>query len=409
MVVSLSCCVVRGVRLALGVSEVGGVGTTLMVSLFMVAKYKKGGRLASSYVAISIDTSCPGGRLVLRSFVSMRCIPLRAASSFVARNVIGTANGGVLLITGEVVSNGVFIFSETANGKLQGVGHLKRDNRRCSRVASVILSRSGGRVFIMSCPTEGVLMCSLCKRFGEDLPFPSAYCCRFLSSCSQSRLVNCGDCLPLVRASRSYRMLVSGGSKDIAQGVRVPFGRLRAPIIAGSRTVIAPNFFLVAPRSNGYLLAGASSSAVCGCLPSNALDPFVMQAPSVRSVSPGMFLFPAVVASQCCFVRALSGGFGFRGKENFPAGSLICSGRRGTVFRCAMCGSSFSGGRQITLKRRPRGSMSRRVMAYHTLGTSSLIRTGRGKRLGNGLGRVTTKLGRRSGSIVVLVGHGGWE
>lgn len=389
------------------VARVGRAGAVLtIVLLIMLTKYKRGGRSGGSLVVISISGDCPGGRLVLRSFVSMRCITLRAASRFLARNLIRSIKGRCVLTAGEGGSKSVFVFSEGANGKIEGVGHQKRKTRRCTEVGRVVLSRGGNRVF-MGSPKGGVLICSLCKGFGQYLDLSQRISSVF--SCSGSGLVYCSvsSCRDGKRSEAgSCRVVLSGRSKDVAHSVFVPFGAVSAPVIGSKSEFVTGCSCRVHLDGKGYALVSASTSALCGCTSSNALDPFIMEAPSTRAVRPRIFLCVNVRASHCCFVRTIGGMFGFRGNGKFCTSRLICSGRRGTMFRIAVCGSSCISGEAITVATGPVGH---RVRSIADLGTTQLIRVCEGSRLGsNGLGRVTSELGRRSGPIVVLMGRGGW-
>lgn len=118
---------------------------------------------------------------------------------------------------------------------------------------------------------------------------------------------------------------------------------------------------------------------------------------------PSVFLAVKIGANHCYFVRAVKGRFGFRGKENFPAASLVCSDHRGIMFGPVMLGTSCAAQGEISLVSHLKG---RRITTCRVLSTSQLIRTCKGNRLGNKLGRVTTNLSRRSGPILVLIGRG---
>lgn len=152
----------------------------------------------------------------------MRCVPLRAGSSFIGRKFIRTVNGRFVLTGGCESSNSVFICSQ-AKGTVHGVGHGKRKKRRCVSYEDIALSRRGGRVFVGSFLTEGVGICSLRKGFGQDVGRGRSNSARFCLSvfgCSGRGLVYCSR-----YGRRVPFLLMSGRSKGVAGRVEAPFGR----------------------------------------------------------------------------------------------------------------------------------------------------------------------------------------
>lgn len=163
--------------------------------------------------------------------------------------------GQFILIAGLLGSNGVFIFSEGANGTIEGVGQGKRKTRRCTFVGKVVLSRRGSRVFIGDTSGGGVFICSLRKGFGQDFRRTRNTRCLSIFSCSTSGLVYCSVSTSCGskrgESGRFCRTLVSGRSKDIAQTVPLPFSVVGTPFIRGKSVITITSIHSVAPSRKG--------------------------------------------------------------------------------------------------------------------------------------------------------------
>jgi len=127
----------------------------------------------------------------------------------------------------------------------------------------------------------------------------------------------------------------------------MPFNDVISPsmrFVHGGRPILAspPHMVSIIPYRGNWIFSEPSSDTVFIYLPDHNMMPFIVRTPSIQSMNPEVFLFPAILTDRYYFMESAKKGFDIETFRGFPSTSLVYDKHEKAIFEYVVYNDDFT-------------------------------------------------------------------
>lgn len=149
----------------------------------------------------------------------------------------------------------------------------------------------------------------------------------------------------------------------------------------------------------GWFLMEPSSDTIYIFQSNQELVPFCMRIPSIQDMHPEVFLFPAALTPEYCFMQSVEKTWNFENNKGFKSNNLIFDNNERTIYRCEVHNLDFED-QEIDLSMK---SFHKDIVFALALNSFDLIESNNSGKLKGRLKDIALDLGEEDNPVIMLV------
>jgi len=132
------------------------------------------------------------------------------------------------------------------------------------------------------------------------------------------------------------------------------------------------------------------------------MKPFIVRTPSVRSMSPEVFLFMSIVTDRYYFMEAVKKEFDFKTSEGFPSTDLMYDNKEKAIFNYVVYNNDYSENALVNMKAIP---VNTEIASWQALDVDQLTEDYKKGILKGRLKEIAATLREDSNPVIMLIKH----
>ena len=160
----------------------------------------------------------------------------------------------------------------------------------------------------------------------------------------------------------------------------------------------SPKNSQVVSSLEGWLLMEPSSDTIYIFQPDQKLTPFCMRIPSIQDMHPEVFLYPAALTPEYCFMQSVEKKWDFENNEGFKSNNILFDRIKGTIYRYEIYNRDFKD-QEIDLSMR---SFHKNIVFAISLDPFDLIESNNSGKLEGRLKEIASSLDEEDNPVILL-------
>lgn len=368
-----------------------------LLSLFLGGCHFKD---SNEILVVDVTEKYPLKKLYVQDILDLEYIPLETTSDFLTQGrILDVTESKILMANSR--SGDIFIF-DRVNGKALGkinrrgegpeeyvflMNALADDDKNelfvydAFRRTMLVYDMSGGFKRSFKLSTE-IILNQFCD-FNLDYIL-----CQNTYDQSMSQSVN--SFFLLSKNDGSLTFIDIPYEKRISTSVM----RKEGDMIYGN----SPKNSQVVSSLEGWLLMEPSSDTIYIFQPDQKLTPFCMRVPSIQDMHPEIFLYPAALTPEYCFMQSVEKKWDFENNEGFKSNNILFDRIKGTIYRYEIYNRDFKD-QELDLSMR---SFHRNIVFAISLDPFDLIESNNSGKLEGRLKEIASSLGEEDNPVIML-------
>ncbi|MDR3140341.1 MAG: 6-bladed beta-propeller [Tannerellaceae bacterium] len=360
---------------------------------------KQSGKQSDGIITVDVTASYPEKELILQDFMDVEYVPLETTDEFITHGIVEAVGKDILLARNRNDGN-IFVFDRTTGKGIRKINRLGQSGEEYSSINKIVLDEDNNEMFVQDFLVRKIAVYDLYGNFKRSFKFTDASYYYYLFNYDRDHLICYKGYSPTVENEQSCHILISKQDGSIVREIPIPFKEIRTPVFIKEDLVVTPAFYLTFPCHGNWVFVKTSSDTVYTYSPDDNLTPFIVRAPSIRSMNTEVFLFPVVLSDRYYFMQAMKKEFDLVRMKGAPPVNLAYDKQENALFNYTVYNDDFSDKRQVSLNSEP---VNHEIAIYRPLEASDLVEAyGKGQLKGK-LKEIAAELDEESNPVIMLV------
>ena len=299
-------------------------------------------------ITVDVIANYPKKELKLQDFMDVEYIPLETSREFVCQGRVRAIGEKFIVVMNEIVDGDIFIFDRNGKG-------LRKINRRGNGPeeyldalpSNVLLDEDNDELIIYDHYTRKIIVYDLYGKFKRSFRHKEGFFYGSLYNFNTDYLI-CNQAF-YDDGDRNGIVIISKHNGNVIKDIEIPYEQLKTTsmrIPMGQRFGIAsidgPTARTIIPHHGNWILVEISSDTIFRYLPDHNMTPFIVRTPSVQSMNPEVFLYPALLTDRYYFMKAVKKEFDIKTRQGFPSKDLMYDRQEKKLFEYTVYNDDFS-------------------------------------------------------------------
>jgi hypothetical protein len=246
----------------------------------------------------------------------------------------------------------IFIFDRQGKA-VRKVNRLGRGPEEYPFLTSIILDEDNSEIFVNSHSSRNILVYDLFGNFKRGFSHKdgSRYGMEIYNF-DRNHLI-CRDEFfgrDGFLENQNIFLVISKQDGNIVKEIEIPYKEKISSAVSGPRNVMPiRNRRLVPHHDNIFSLVETSSDTIYGLMPDYSMIPLIERIPAVQSMSPPVFLFPAVLTERYCFMQTVKNEWNWETQTGHDRVNLMYDRHEKALFECVVYNADFAGKQPVLM------------------------------------------------------------
>lgn len=377
------------------------------ILLFVMAGCGESKPTTDGPIIVDVTASYPKKEFILQDFMDVEYIPLETNDEFVTSAKVQAVGKNILIFTNAGGQDGdLFIFDRTGKG-LRKINHSGQGSQKYARIGSVTLDEENGEIFINDYYFNQLIVYDLSGnykrtlKYGNDVNFNSGKIYDF----DADNLICYDETGNYQKIRKTAFYLLSKQDGSVTKEIRLPYEDKISPFISNGPFAASPRNTELIPYNGSWVFVEISTDTLYRYSPDHALRPFIVRAPSLRSMDPEVLLYPGVLTHRHYFIQAVRKEWDFDKNSGFPRTNLVYDQQEDTLYECVVYNDDFTDKTPVNLwyEHRALTIVNNDGIAFITLLQSSdLVEAYKAGKLKGKLKEIAANLDEESNPVIML-------
>ena len=329
------------------VSEV--LVTILIVAITGCGGGKQTDPQSEGIITVDVTASYPEKELVLQDFMNVEYIALETTDEFVNQGrVLDVGKEFVLIGNNNARDGDIFVYDR--NGKvLRKINRMGQAGEEYGFISGIILDEDNNEMFVHDNISKKFVVYDLYGNFKRSYGFKDGIEHSNIFNYDTDKLI-CDDRRITTEEERSSESfyIISKQDGSVVNEIKVPFKQEKSSILMrkmGEMSVgVSFRHPSIMPYDGNYILTSLSADTIFRYLPTNNnIEPFIVRTPSIQSMDPEVFLFPAMFTDQYYFVESAKKVFDIESNTGFPRVKMVYDRQERKIYEYTISNADYSG------------------------------------------------------------------
>lgn len=284
----------------------------LAILLFMMAGCgggnKKSATQNDALFTVDVTASYPKKELILQDIMDVEYIPLESSNEFITTGWVHAIGNDIIVVRNRRrASDGdIFLFDRKGNG-LRKVNRLGQGNEEYVFLLGVTLDEDSHELFVNDHYSKRILVYDLFGKYKRTLPHAEG--CRYgdVYNFDRDHLICQDDELDdNFKGKRNEYLVISKQDGSIKKEIEIPYkDKISSMVVSEQAVMPIRNRTLVPQGSNSWTLLENSADTIYRFFSDYRMEPQLVRTPTIQTMRPGTFLYPAVLTDRYCFMQTV--------------------------------------------------------------------------------------------------------
>ena len=377
----------------------------LTILLVMMVGCEGNKQSSDNFITVDVTANYPKKELILQDFMDVEYISLETTDKSVCQGFIQAVGKDIVIVRNYNADGDIFIFDRKTGKSLKRINRKGQGNEEYTHIQRIILDEDNNEMFVNDHFIKKILVYDLDGNFkrslkqDDDLYFSHVY------NFDQESLI----CNNYWVTDKNPFTIISKKDGRIIKEIVIPFKeKILLDLIvkdeANNMTygVTPQTYNPIIPNFDNWLLIEQSSDTVYRYFPDHTMKPLIVRTPSVRSMSPEVFLFMSIVTDRYYFMEAVKKEFDFKTSEGFPSNDLMYDNKEKAIFNYVVYNNDYSENTPVNMKAIP---VNTEIASWQTLDIDQLTEDYKKGILKGKLKEIAATLHEESNPVIMLIKH----
>jgi hypothetical protein len=359
---------------------------------------------AEDFITVDVTAKYPEKELILQDFMDVEYIPLETTDEFICQDLVKDISKNLIAVINRNEDGDIFIFNRSGKG-VKKINRKGQGGEEYAYILGITLDEENGEIFVNDNLARKILVYDLNGKFKRTLKHKDDAIYTKIYNFDRGNLI----CYNGGTLNEQSFMIISKQDGSITKNINIIFKEkiipsmiLKDPANNRSFSILAPFYYPIIHSCDSWIITEPSSDTVHRYLPDYNMTPFIVRAPSVRSMDPEVFLFPTVITDRYCFMETVKKEYDFAKQQGFPSISLMYDRQEKAIFRYTVYNDDYSNKRRVFMNTRP---VNEEIATWQNLTADHLVDAYWKGQLKGRLKEIAAGLDEESNSVIMLIKH----
>ncbi|MFV0271361.1 MAG: 6-bladed beta-propeller [Macellibacteroides fermentans] len=356
-----------------------------------------------NFITVDVTANYPIKELILQDLMDVEYIPLETTDKSVCQGFVQAVGKDIVIVRNYNADGEIFIFDRKTGKSLKRINRKGQGNEEYTHIQRIVLDEDNNEIFVNDHFIKKILVYDLDGNFkrslkqDDDLYFSHVY------NFDQESLI----CNNYWVTDKPSFTIISKKDGHIIKEIVIPFKeKISLDLIVKDEVnnmtygVTPQTYYPIIPNFDNWLLVEQSSDTVYRYFPDHTMKPLIVRTPSVKSMSPEIFLFMSIVTARYYFMEAVKKEFDFKTSEGFPSTDLMYDNKEKAIFNYVVYNNDYSENTPVNMNAIP---VNEEIASWQSLDVNQLTEDYKRGILKGQLKEITSRLQEDSNPVIMLM------
>lgn len=356
-----------------------------------------------NFITVDVTANYPIKELILQDLMDVEYIPLETTDKSVCQGFVQAVGKDIVIVRNYNADGEIFIFDRKTGKSLKRINRKGQGNEEYTHIQRIVLDEDNNEIFVNDHFIKKILVYDLDGNFkrslkqDDDLYFSHVYIF------DQESLI----CNNYWVTDKPSFTIISKKDGHIIKEIVIPFKeKISLDLIVKDEVnnmtygVTPQTYYPIIPNFDNWLLVEQSSDTVYRYFPDHTMKPLIVRTPSVKSMSPEIFLFMSIVTARYYFMEAVKKEFDFKTSEGFPSTDLMYDNKEKAIFNYVVYNNDYSENTPVNMNAIP---VNEEIASWQSLDVNQLTEDYKRGILKGQLKEITSRLQEDSNPVIMLM------
>lgn len=377
------------------------LNANLIVILLSIAGFtgcRPGGASNEDLIAVDVTASYLEKELIIQDFMDVEYIPLETNDEFITEGIVEAIGKKVILIRNMRDGN-IFVYDRATGKGIKKINRFGQGAEEYAGISSIILDEDKNEMFISDYSARKIAVYDLSGNYKRSFRYADTAYYDDISNYDRDHLICYKKYSTPKEDEQACHQIISKQDGSVTRGIRIPSHGYKTPVITKDEMTVVPEYHLIFPNRNNWVLVNSSSDTLYNYLPDGKIYPVIARTPSIHAMETEVFLFPTILTERYYFMRAMKKELDFKTFRGFHATDLLYDKQEKTLSQFTMYNGDYSTKRSISFLFKPRNS---EIAISQSLQAPDLVEAyGKGQLKGK-LKEIAARLDEEANPVIML-------
>jgi hypothetical protein len=328
------------------------VNAIMAILLFTMAGCGENKQSADELITVDVTANYPKRELILQDFMDVEYIPLETNDEFITMGWLHDIGKEIILVRNRnrATDGNIFVFDRNGKG-LRIINRLGQGSEEYSFLLGITLDEDRNELFVNDRNTNKLFVYDLFGEFKrsfsnkKDISYDMG-----VYNFDQDHLI-CQDGRLLNDEHSNRFLVVSKQDGSITREIEIPYKESisSAVFLEGRAVMPIRNRMLVPHRDNSFMLMENSSDTIYRLMSDYSMIPLIVRTPSIQSMRPGVFLYPAALTDRYCFMQTVKAEWDWETNTGHTRVDLVYDREEKALFECVVYNADYTNKQPILM------------------------------------------------------------
>lgn len=383
--------------------------TIMAIILFTMAGCGGNKQSADDIMTIDVTASYPKKELILQDFMDVEYIPLETSDEFITMGWVHSIGKEIIIVRNRNRSSDgdIFFFNRKDGKGLKKINHLGPSGEEYMFLLGVTLDEENKEIFVNDHWTRKILVYDLAGNFKRSLNHEKdrQYIMEIYNFDQDHLICHDGALDEKLLGSPNVFLVISKQDGSITKEIVIPYKeKISSNVMLSGSNSFMPirNRTLIPYRGNSWMLMEVSADTIYQFQSDYSLIPLIARTPSIQSMTPGIFLYPAVLTDRYCFMQTVKAEWDWVANTGHTRVNLMYDKEENAIFEYVMYNADYTSKQPVIMTSEITFGNDE-IACVHTLEAEELVEAYENGKLTGKLKEIAATLDEDSNPVLMLI------
>ena len=298
-------------------------------------------QVADELITVDVTVRYPKKELTLQDFMDVEYVPLETTDDFITMGWLHSVGKNLIIVRNRnrATDGDIYLFDRSGKA-LRKINRLGQGSEEYLFLLGITLDEAADEIFVNDHWNRKIQVYDLSGNFKRTLAhLEGRQYAMDIYDFDRENLI-CRD-MALdhdLKENRNVFLVISKQDGSITREIELPFKEKVSSNVIELGVGIMPirNRTLVPLSSSSWSLMETSTDTVYRYNADHTMTPLIVRKPAIASMSPGVFLYPAVMTDQYCFMQTVKAEWDWEKNVGHERINLMYDKQADALYECTV-------------------------------------------------------------------------
>ena len=324
----------------------------LMTGLLLMAGCGEKKQVSDTIVTVDVTADYPKKELILQDFMDVEYIPLETNREFITMGWLHAVGKNVIIVRNRnrTTDGDIFIFDRNGKG-VKKINRLGGGNEEYQFLLGITLDEDNNEIFVNDHWRRKIMVYDLAGNFKRSFDHKQGWYSMDIYNFDRDNLI-CRINGTVNDTKPNKFAVISKQDGSMTKEISIPCKKKVSSLIySEDSSYVMPirNRTLVPYHADSWMLMDDSSDTIYKIRTNYSLIPLIARTPSIESMKPGIFLYPAVITDRYYFMQTVKAEWNWVAGTGHERTDLIYDKQENALFEYVLYNADFTNKHQTSM------------------------------------------------------------